>query len=647
MLLYKSMKKINLRLNFAKIWIFFSLLTLSGSLVYVFYALDTLGLIASIFIALCLSWALIKNLKENPSLQENRDNKGSLTFYIYFTLAIVFNLLALIVLFERQSDLALISPWQQLNHWFFILISLSSFFVLLSFNQAGSNIYKRILFIIYLISIFSVAAIIYLMGYGFDPHIHYAAMTEISRFGSILPKTPYYLGQYSLVIFFHKIFNLNLQLINTWLVPISVALSLPFLLSYLHHKRRQINSAWTASLLLILLGFSPFIVTTPQNLSYLFLIATVIFIYKKSAWPLPLVSALASFCIHPLAGIPALLIVGANLLDNIKSNNKFINFLLQPANIFLIFITILSLAIWSIAGFSAPQLNNLAINFSLPIFENSNNYALNLAYFLINNQIWLIISLLVIMIFYRKKIWQQRSQEEKKSALLLTIAASATLVTYLISLNFSFPKLIAYEQSGYTNRLLNIFLIISLPLFWELFYFLAKRVSKLKTGQKIFITMGLSLLLLSSVYGSYPRFDNYHNSRGYSTGKNDLLAVIMAEELAKQEKYIVLANQQVSAAALKEFGFKNRYLNINNEETYFYPVPTGGKLYQYFLDLSYKKADRATMLKAMDFAQVDRAYLIVNKYWWASEKIIAEAKMSADSWYKIGEGENYLFEYLK
>ena len=53
------------------------------------------------------------------------------------------------------------------------------------------------------------------------------------------------------------------------------------------------------------------------------------------------------------------------------------------------------------------------------------------------------------------------------------------------------------------------------------------------------------------------------------------------------------------------------------------------------------------MLAAMDFADVNRAYLIINKYWWASDKIIAEAKMSADYWEKIEQGENYLFEYRR
>jgi hypothetical protein len=125
-------------------------------------------------------------------------------------------------------------------------------------------------------------------------------------------------------------------------------------------------------------------------------------------------------------------------------------------------------------------------------------------------------------------------------------------------------------------------------------------------------------------------------------------AVIIAEELASSTPYIVLANQQVSAAAIRQFGFKGRYLiDQNNKEIYFYSIPTGGTLYQYFLYASYESANRENMIMAMDFAKVNRAYLIINQYWWASQKIIEEAKISSNNWYKINNGSNYLFEYIR
>jgi len=118
--------------------------------------------------------------------------------------------------------------------------------------------------------------------------------------------------------------------------------------------------------------------------------------------------------------------------------------------------------------------------------------------------------------------------------------------------------------------------------------------------------------------------------------------------------YIVLANQQVSAAALREFGFK-KYYKIQNEidnrqstiDIFYYPIPTGGRLYQYYLDMVYKKPAKETMAEVMDFAGVRQSYFVLNKYWWAFPKILAEAKLEADSWTEIGQGEIYIFKYLK
>ena len=61
------------------------------------------------------------------------------------------------------------------------------------------------------------------------------------------------------------------------------------------------------------------------------------------------------------------------------------------------------------------------------------------------------------------------------------------------------------------------------------------------------------------MYLSYPRFDHYHNSRGFSVGRADINAVRWINDHAENDDYIVLANQQVSAAAIREFGFKKYF----------------------------------------------------------------------------------------
>ena len=149
-----------------------------------------------------------------------------------------------------------------------------------------------------------------------------------------------------------------------------------------------------------------------------------------------------------------------------------------------------------------------------------------------------------------------------------------------------------------------------------------------------------------SLYLSYPRLDNYYNSRGYSTGELDIDAVRWINNQT-EESYIVLANQQVSAAALHELGFKHYYKNEKGEEIYNYPIPTGGKLYQYYLDMVYKKPSRQTVLAAMKLAGAEEGYFVLNKYWWAYAKVLAEAKLEADEWKEFGEGEIMVFKYKK
>ena len=60
-----------------------------------------------------------------------------------------------------------------------------------------------------------------------------------------------------------------------------------------------------------------------------------------------------------------------------------------------------------------------------------------------------------------------------------------------------------------------------------------------------------------------------------------------------------------------------------------------------------EKPTRKTMLEAMNLAGVNTGYFVINKYWWAFPKIIEEAKIEANSWQSINNGEVYIFEYDK
>jgi len=628
------------------IWLWLSFFISAGALVYFIHALDYLGLVAAILIATFL-FVTLKKTGKNKQEKIERESKSTKAFWLWAVLGIFASVTTMILAYQARTDSAIISPWTKTSPLIFLSLGLSSLALIAALNQTAKNIHRQLLLSLYYLSLFSLAAIIYRLGYGFDPFIHQAAMTEISQHGYILPKTPYYLGQYSLIVALHKFTGINLGLINQWFLPIFSALALPYLLSYLAKEKPDNQSkTWQASLLLLIIGFSPLIISTPQNFSYLLLLATVIFIYKNAPKVLIISTAIASFAVHPLAGIPALFLTALFLIPKLPLKTKLLKTLQKPLITFGGALLMFCLSLWAVAGFSPLNLQSFNLSLLNPVFANSENYSLNLSYFFYNNYFWLILGAALLIFFQRKKIWNEDKKLEKTAAQIFSLSALAAISAYLISRGFNFSGLIAYEQDDYAARLPIIALIILIPLYWELLLLLIKNAAYCQRPTRIIMTLGTAALLTIATYGSYPRFDHYHNSRGYSSSASDILAVNRAEERAQGENYIVLANQQVSAAALREIGFR-RYLSSPSGEIYFYPIPTGGPLYQYFLEMVYKQANKNTMERAMDFAGVQRSYLIINKYWWASDKIIAEAKMSADYWEKIGQGEDYLFEYRK
>ena len=90
-------------------------------------------------------------------------------------------------------------------------------------------------------------------------------------------------------------------------------------------------------------------------------------------------------------------------------------------------------------------------------------------------------------------------------------------------------------------------------------------------------------------YNALPRHDALVTGRGWSTGAADQEAVKLIEYDADGKPYTVLANQSVSAAAVDLLGFK-RYSTTNDGDVFFYPIPTGGPLYETFLTNDLRRA---------------------------------------------------------
>lgn len=632
-----------------------NLIIIWGAFVYRVFSLGIIGIISVLILAF-LSFFIIlyifnKFNQETIDLKIKKINeinqkKYAISDYALPFLYIILMLCCTHFLYSSGTTDAIISPWQKVPNYFFAAFFFASL-CLATIILRNKPLAKTLIFLHYLL-IFSIALFIYKIGYGFDPFIHQATEKLISQTGAVEPKPFYYLGQYALITIINKLSAIPIVWLDKLLVPILAALTLPTALFLTLTKWLENKTIMLLTIFLLpILPFSFFIVTTPQNLAYLFLILVLIFgLHAKNRLDLLniILLSLSAFAVHPLAGIPTILFALLLLVyyagkQQFKNNYYRIIFLLMAIALPLAFLFIQQNTGINVTD-SASSVSS-AINWPEIIIPDKENAILNTIYLFIFN-FKLLFSLLAIsgltIILKNKK--------ECKVLFLYLFSSLAMFISYLISSRLSFGFLIEYERSDYNNRILLIAAIFLVPLaLLAIHAFLLKLMKQNKIIISIFIVF-FSFLLTTSLYASYPRFDNYHNSHGYSVSKNDILAVEWINNDAKGD-FIVLSNQQVSAASLKTFGFKKYYKEKgdNPEDIFYYPIPTGGHLYQLYLDMVYKKPARSTVLSALDLTGAKTGYFVLNKYWWAFPKIAAETKLEADSWQEIGEGEVFIFKY--
>lgn len=632
--------------------IFLALTSICGAVVYKMYSLDNIG----VFVSLLLSAILFliiqhyshknKNASKEKTteqiIKKNRLNIFLIISYLLLTAT------GFYILFVNRTAEAIISPWEVVPWYFFVIYgAMTAILILNILNE--SRLTTTLISIHYFFS-FSIAVIIYKIGYGFDPFIHETTMNLIDKIGSVDPKPFYYLSQYSLIIILHKLTFIPIAWLNKLLVPFLAAVVLPSIIKKVSEKWFEDKKTIIfTSLVLLATPFSVFTTTVPQNFAYLmFVFALLLGLTCSNISDLLIIYLVSIVAIlsQPIAGIPAFLF--ALLLTAYHSNKEKIK------KYYYVLISILSIiSLPTIFYYLAKNMetgkeigattNTLSLpNITIP---NQENFILNFIY-LYGFNIKIIIAFIslagVAIAFKYRKIFDF-------FFVYLTMFFSLFL-SYLITKKINFSFLIDYERENYADRILIIATLFLLPFILTTLYSLSYKIINQKNAIKIPVIVFAVLAITTSLYISYPRFDRYFNSRGYSTGQNDIEAVRWIENNSNKD-YIVLANQQVSAAALKEFGFKKYYKTSSpyqgegGGEVFFYPVPTGGPLYQYYLDMVYKKPTKETMVKAMDLVGVNQAYFVLNKYWWASPKILEEAKLEADSWQKVGQDDVYIFEY--
>lgn len=643
---------------------FFTLLSglaITGSIFYYLTSFTSTVAITIVFVLPSLTWLAwqrhYKKIKtENKFSEKNNlwleetDKKTPLFFIITTVVALSFFVISFFLLRTAATETSLRSPWEVVPPIIFLIFALGTLLTCSLLIRGKKRWLSIPLSIVMLLVFFSVALLVYPLGYGFDSFIHQATENHIATFGTITPKPFYYIGQYALVLFFHYTFLLPIVEIDKFLLPVLAAIMLPlaWLIAAAHifqNKQKAVQSL----IGLFLLPLSSFIVTTPQNLGNLWfviiiLLSTIQLLERKRTvfWPLGL-GAVATVLIHPIAGLPILFFI-ILLLTNPQNNyQKFP----RLARIFFWFTASVGCLIvpfsfvinswknnqaWNL-NFSALWPSNLFANLPINLFlENRFSSLFDLIYLFGWNQLILLGLLAIIGLVLSKK-----AGKNLKIFFLFAFILGSNYLLTKTALNFDF--LIDYERGNYADRLIPLIIFTLGPLIIFSFGIFLEKVNIQPFSLRLTSLLILTVFIVTNFYLSYPRNDAYETSHGYSLGQADLSAVLDIERDAADAPYVALANQTIAAAAVKEFGF-SRYWG----EQYFYPIPTGGTLYRLFLEMN-KNPTKETAIAAMDLVGVDKIYYLVSDYWWQAERLRETAKTNADDWWSVENGKVMIFEY--
>ncbi len=537
----------------------------------------------------------------------------------------------------------------------------------------------------------SVNLAVFPLGAGFDAFIHRATEAHIAATGSITPKPLYYAGQYALVVLLHHAFALPVDAVDLWLLPLLAAFLLP--------------SAWTDAAdrllperrwapftlaLLFLLPLGAFATTTPQGLADLWILLLVLASVpllaaspldgparRRRLWLLAL-SALATAAIHPLAGLPALAFVAYLAAARTRWLRRAIiavGALLLPVS-FLVENRGLGGRGLDLAGLWTK----LAALFPAPPALGAPYHpALDFAAALGWAAGWIVLLLAILG-------WRRAPNRLRWAAAAM---AGLLLADYvLLGTIVDFSYLIDYERASYAARLLPLALFFLAPLAMVGLGRIRQRLDgfpraresassspfqgeaacwplsgrrrgcrrseqegrKAPRAVRWFAVALAAGAVLGAWYAAYPRDDAYLKGHGYNVSQADFDAVKQIEADAGGVPYVGLADQSASVAALSTIGF--RYFG----DQFFYPIPTGGGLYQKFLDMN-AAPTRATADAALNLVAPgcrlpaagcrppSRAYFVVDSYWWNAPAVVAQAKRTADAWFAVDGGQVTVFRY--
>lgn len=513
----------------------------------------------------------------------------------WITLSFIASVVTFIITaFLVATDRAISSPWQI---WWWPLFGSEFLLIILSgYVWQRGNDDKLPYFIGTLLALPALtAAVVYQIGYGFDPFIHQATADYIAKFGAIFPKTPYYLAQYFSVLWLQQIIPLSTHVLEKIIWPIFL-----FCYPFFAPKNFRKYLLWLPGLWFFL---SP--VLTPYNLALLIALLAIIYLpnslrdskqagLKENAVDKKaLYLSVLVLMLHPLVGLPLIGFV----ITEIYFKGRFQKWGLIASALavpiaFKIINFISTQKMIEIKWPTLAKFNDLFLLILPKTFQLDNLLEVSTVL------VWAVPACLLIF-----GLWK-RHKEKFSADQIMALALFGTGALLLIFARF--PQVFSNSQSDYPLRLWTLGLLFILP---EALMILNKFVSTPKPWLKPTLLTGLIILMIFNIF---PRHDRYQKDRLYSVSASDLQAQTMVRTDAGKNKFAVLTNQMTSVAGVWEYGFE-----ASPKKPLIYPLPTTDDTYTAYLHFVNLDNDnsRAAIKKTAQLFGVSTVYLIVPSYW--------------------------------